>query len=499
LNNDSTENVFSKLITTAKHVVVYGIGIILTRSFGFVLIPLYTKYLTPADYGILEILYRTADLVNIILATGLGVTIIRFYTLEEDKSDKNSVIATGISYTLVLGIILVGILYFQADLLSDLLYKSAEYVELVRIMLFFCLVETLFIIPMAYIQAQIKSTQFVTFSLMKFILGISLNIYMVAGLNMGVKGIMVANLVNGVVTSGLVVGWSLKQVGLTVKVALLKKMLKFSLPLVPGGLLMFVLNNGDRFFLQRFTNDTILGIYSLGYKFGSAIAILVLSPFNKVWAVYVFKIAKREDFKMLFPMIFRLLMFAYILIGLIFSIYSQEIVELFATEGYYEAFKVIPIVVLAYLLWTASTYFDLGFYITGKTVYKSVLVIVGAAVIIPLYWYLIPKYDMYGAAWATVGGFAAFSVTAWYLSRRIYYITYGLIRFGGLILLSSLFYLVAQFDFGLSSFVLFAYKLGLIICFPVVLYFLGYLTSQEKKLLGELILLGLDKIKGFRK
>src|SRR5688572_9044388 len=77
-----------------KHTLVYTAGIILGKVASFVMLPVYTRYLTPADYGVLELLGMTIDVIGMITGIGLVAGVFKFYSAEEDAAEKNAFMST---------------------------------------------------------------------------------------------------------------------------------------------------------------------------------------------------------------------------------------------------------------------------------------------------------------------------------------------------------------------------------------------------------------------
>jgi len=294
-------------------------------------------------------------------------------------------------------------------------------------------------------------------------------------------------LINGIISAILVLAWTFKQVGFSFNKELLWKMLKFGLPLVPGSLALFVLNNGDRFFLQKYATADILGKYALGYKIGGIIAIMILGPFNKVWSVYVFKISKRDDYGLIYPKVFKFLMLGYALLGLGLAIFAKELITLIAEPEYLQAYTIVPLIIMAYLIWTASTYFDLAFYIMNKTIYKPFLMGFGAAIILIFYWILIPKYNMYGAAIATVIGFGFFTIATYFVANKVYPLRYEFFRLFYMITVAAGIYLFSTIIKLEPKWLEIILKALIWVAFIPILYMLSYFSKAEVAMVKDLI------------
>ena len=482
------------ILQAGKHAIIYGFGVILTQSIGFILIPIYTHYLTTADYGVLELLSRTSEIINIIIGAGLAMTVIRFFTLEDELSMKNAVVSTGITFIAIFGALCIALLLLNTEYITGLVFGATDNTHLVSLSIIICYTEILFVIPMAFVQARVNSALFIAFSLFKFILGLALNIYFVAMLKMNVQGVLYATLINGVISAALVQFWTYKQIGGAFNKELLWKMLKFGLPLVPGSVFLFVLNNGDRFLLQRFATSDILGKYALGCKIAGIIAIMVLGPFNKVWSVYVFKIAKRNDYGMIYPKVFKYLMLGYMLLGLGLAIYSKEIIILISESSYLEAFKIVPLMIFAFMIWTASSYFDLSFYIMNKTIYKPFLMGFGAVAVMVARYLLIPEYAMYGAAWSTIIGFGFFTLATYIVANKIYPLKYDFIRLSYLIAIAVVLYFTStMIDTGnlwLNS----GIKFLIWLLYLPILYIAAFFTKAEIQLGREFLVAARKKL-----
>ena len=88
------QSVVSESKIIAKHGAVYGIANLLDRIISFIMIPVYTRFLTPSDYGILELLYITSSVLSIFIGVGIESAVGRFYFDYKEQKDRNMVIST---------------------------------------------------------------------------------------------------------------------------------------------------------------------------------------------------------------------------------------------------------------------------------------------------------------------------------------------------------------------------------------------------------------------
>jgi O-antigen/teichoic acid export membrane protein len=129
------------------------------------------------------------------------------------------------------------------------------------------------------------------------------------------------------------------------------------------------------------------------------------------------------------------------MLGLTVSIYSREIVSLIMDPRYFEAYTIIPIVILAYAGDGLQMFMDSGFYYTKKT-YLKMWHGISTIICLALYFWLIPRYCMAGAAWATLGTYVFFATLTWYLSNRVMPTPYELGKMAKITLAAIAVYLV---------------------------------------------------------
>lgn len=161
------------------------------------------------------------------------------------------------------------------------------------------------------------------------------------------------------------------------------------------------------------------------------------------------------------------------------SLLAPYLLRLVATSAYFEAYKVIPIIGAGYIFYSWTVIFDASFYITKRTGLKSVTLGLSCAVILVLYWVLIPRYGTMGAAWATLGGFAGFAWISGWFAQRQYRIQYEYGRIAAMLTIASAFYLAGaatdpnNWTIGLSL------RVGVTLVFPVLLWM--FASADERR------------------
>jgi O-antigen/teichoic acid export membrane protein len=479
--------VFEEIKTVAKHFLVYGLGNILSRIVGFILIPVYTHYLTTSEYGTLELLELTTYIAGMFLALGISQSVMRFYYDFEEPQQRNTVVCTALFSIWVIS--LFGMFWFIlfSPGISILVFKSSNNGGLFRLIFLTLTFSLANEIPLSFIRAQQKSVLFTVISLSRLILSLGLNILFIVGFRWGVRGIILSAAITQGINSIFLFFYTIKQTGIHFSWTKLKHMLVYGLPYIPGGLGMFVLNFVDRFFLQRFASLSEVGIYSLGYKFGMIINPLVTDPFFSIWRPKMFELAKKEKAKDIYSIMLTYFLFLEIFLALGISILIKDVLKIISSPEYHSAYKIVPLILLSYILWGGYFHVQVGILLEKKTRNIAYIVALSALSNLILNYFLIPWIGMWGAAISTLSSFGIMFVLNYVISSRVYYVKYEFTRILKL-LISAVFLYLISLSISLNSiFLTILLKTSVALSFPFLLFLLRFYTQAELRKMKEII------------
>jgi len=205
---------------------------------------------------------------------------------------------------------------------------------------------------------------------------------------------------------------------------MLRDMLKFSVGLIPSCIASTVLTLSDRYFLRGYRNVAETGVYSVGYKFGMLIQPLFVSPFSQIFTPYKFSIWKDSDAEEKFNYMFLKyhIIGCFIMLGI--CIYSKAMITILSTAESVVAYKLVPLIVLAYFLYGKSAFYCLGIQIKNKTYYDGLIMLSAGIINIILNIIFIPKLGMYGAAVSTAISYVAMNFIYLKFSLPLYPVRY---------------------------------------------------------------------------
>ena len=478
----------SVLKNLVKHAGVYSLGNILSKALAFLLIPLYTRFLTPADYGDLEILSITGQLIMIFCGMGLANGLIRSYLLEATGDTERRIAATTAHATILLSSILIyTLLIFGMKHISQLAFGKVQHLLGFLVLFLTGALQCNTVIPMQIYRAELKSVRYTVISLIQFFTILSSSIYFVVVLELNVLGILYANLLGALVLLLGNFGMIRRYFAPHFSWTLLKKMLRFGLPLVPATLALWLISSLDRYFLVHWTNAHELGLYSMGFRFAAILELVFREPFDSNWPSIYFPLAKQARAEQQFARIFSYYLIAGFFLCLALSVLAKPVIRLMTTPAFYHAEKVVPLLALAILFRGISSNLGVGIGISGKSEYDALTVGLTAGVNVLLSFLLIPAYGIMGAALATMLSFAVMALISCFISQRLFPITYEyarIIKAGAAFALPLLLYYGTSAESPLLEIALAA---GLCASYFFLLWLFNFFTPEERTGLKNLI------------
>ncbi|MGB5108081.1 MAG: oligosaccharide flippase family protein [Candidatus Zixiibacteriota bacterium] len=478
---------FHILKNLAKHSAIYGAADMLSRAIGFVMIPLYTHYLTTSDYGTLELLDLTSYVVAMFLGLGISQAVVRYYFKYENEAMKQQVLSVAIITLTAISMVMLAVLLLVSDNISQFVFDSTGFSQMLNIVFITFVIQLGHEVPKVMLRVEEKSVLFVTISLARTVLSLVLNIYFIVSLGMGVMGILVSGLIANSLAGIVFTYYIFKRIKFSYSFPLAIELLKFGIPLVWSTFGMFILNFGDRFILQRVMSLSEVGIYALAYKFGMMPNILVLAPFFMIWAPKRFEIAKEPNANSIFATVFTYFMFIELFISLGIAVLIKDVIQIIADASYADSYKYVGVLLVAYVLCGVYQYVQFGIHVENKTKYLAYATLSAAGINIGLNLLLIPRIGIWGAALSTLIAFLALTAYTYWKSQPLYYIPYETSRLVKLIAVAFALYGIALWIDTPNVALSLITKFLVACCYPLVLYVLKFYTDDELRKAREIL------------
>lgn len=380
---------------------IYTFGNILPQLINVLLLPIFTRFLTKAEYGILS--YTTALNVFLFLLGSLSIHsyILRHYFECDSEEEKKRLFGTVFLFLLVYNFFLLGAELLLFPVLSNYFHLRVPFQPYIKISLLINFIEIFAIIPQAYFRVKQKAGGFVLMTSLLIILSTVMSLYLVVWQKMGVLGRYYGLLGANLIFLCFYLIFCLKISKLVINTYLLKRALKFSLPLIPGTFFLSIITMSDRLILERFTSLSRIGIYAIGFTLGSALNFITTGIYRAI-EPEIYRLAGTINFNIKMLTFKKYVVVFLTGLGCIMITFSREIVILFASPNFYESHKILILIAIAFIFQGISIPISCYLTATYNTHYIPLISLMGALSSIGINLILIPKIGIYGAALSSI-------------------------------------------------------------------------------------------------
>ena len=415
------------------HTGVYGAGNLLRAASSLLLLPLYTRYLSPADYGLVELLNIVVDLTALATGMRIGAALFKFHSDAATEAARQRVIATLFSLLVLSSLAGVLILLALSGPLAGWLGAPPGFTVALRCLAFNLVLTSINETYFAWLRVKDRSTEFVVGSVGRYLLQVALNIAFIAYLDFGYWGIIWATLIS----QGLMAACSCVRMrrvaALQIDRALARRFVVFSAPIMLAALGTYYLNFGNRYFLKLYAGLESVGIYALAYRFGLTFLNLFWAPFSTFWAARQYDYAREPGAGRFFGEVFLAANLMLLPAAAGVAVLTPPFVRLVAAPGFWPANDIVPWLVGACVLWCWTDFFRFGMLRSARTGFIAIAEVATVLLITLLLVILVPRHGAVGAAQATFAAYALRLACTVLVSRKLFVVEVPWPRVGWLL------------------------------------------------------------------
>jgi O-antigen/teichoic acid export membrane protein len=474
-----------RLATTGA---AYTAASILSKLIAVALLPLYTRYLTPADYGAAEVFFAAVVAASIVIRFGVIEAVLRFYY--KSGEDPQRVVATSFAALFWFATAAALIALPFAEPISDALLteKAAKLVsgpDLARIAIGGLWVLTLHEYLLTLFRLEERARAFFLVTIANVLAAIALTVVLVVGQDEGARGLLLGSYISGAAfVLGLIVIHR-RRLSLRVERPLLRRMLRFGLPTMPAELSLYALNFVDRIIIVRTVGLAEAGLYSLAIKFAQAVNVLVRG-FQLAWPPLAYSIRDDEEARRAYAAVVTwfLAACAFVVAGM--WLLARWIARALAAPEFFDSYEAVGLISTAVTLYALYMVLLVILGRTGRTEFNFPAT--GAALVanVVLNLLLVPPLGIVGAGIALVASYLIVVALMYGFTQRLFPVPYEWGRLARIALVTAGLVALGELLLPTDGLGALAARVALWLLYPLALLATGFFTAEERGWLSHL-------------
>jgi O-antigen/teichoic acid export membrane protein len=457
----------------------YQVADVVSKFIAVLLLPVYTRYIPPAGYGVVELLANGVILISILVRFGMIESFLRFYFSDDDVDRRDALARRAVIFLLVSTTVVSLALAAAAEPLSKLILGYRD-PSIFRIAVLGLWSFTNLELAYALLRVEERLRTYATASLINVGLTIGASLALVVGLGQGARGLLLGNYgASTVVLLGL--WWTMRDRLLPRHHAGVEAhglLLRFGLPTVPAEASVYALSIVDRYYIYHDRSPKLAGLYSIAVKLAGAVAFIVRA-FQYAWPPLAYSVRDDAEAARLYGLVttYYLLVSGLVVAGL--ALLGRWVLRLLAAPAYYGAYKALPWVALGWALYGLWVVFLVIAGRANVTTRNFPAALAGLAANVLLLLVLVPSLGIAGAGIALCGAYVVMIAVMHLLTRRAFAAAFEWRRLLQLVVVVGGMAALGDALLPTSGWVGFVTRAAVLAAIPLVLFGTGFAHSEE--------------------
>jgi O-antigen/teichoic acid export membrane protein len=405
---------------------LYAGSNLLQRGVGFLLVPLYARYFSRAEFGAMDQIVQGTLILILLTSLGLPQGLVRGLHLEtRDEEERRRMIGALVVFLMPVALLASAALLLARAPLARAIFNGEGEARWVALGAALYLSMSLYQLPLELLKVRLEARRYVTWSIATFVAIVAGNLYLIVGRGLGLAGMLIANAAAYAIIGALLWMRTLRSVHLNAEFSRLAPLLAYGLPMLPALLCRKVLDVADRYMIPWYHGLDVLGVYVMGAKVAAIVEALLLVPFLYAWQPFFYSLSDDDQAPRVFA---RVTQVVALLLGFLFlSIQAARdpILDLLGRGKFAGAGGVVTVLLLAVVCNGLQYCVSAGIHLRRKLVQELGIMAAAAGVNVVLNLILIPPLAGMGAAIATFAAYAVYLTGSFLLAQRIYPVPYA--------------------------------------------------------------------------
>ncbi len=464
----------------------YQIADLVGKFMAVLLLPVYTRYITPAGYGVVELLANGVIFVSIVVRFGIIEAFLRFYFTDQDPGRRDALARRAVRFLLIVTTLAAVALAAAAGPLSRVILGHRDTTTFLIAVLGLWSFTNL---ELAYglLRVDERLRTYAVASLTNVGLTIGASVVLVVGLKRGAQGLLLGNYAaSTVVLVGL--WWTMRArlLGPVGRGDRLPGLLRFGLPTVPAEISVYALSIIDRYYIYHQRSPGQAGLYSIAVKLAGSVAFIVRA-FQYAWPPLAYSVTDDAEASRLYGLVttYYALISGWVVAGL--ALLGRWVLRVLTTHAFFGAYRALPWVALGWALYGLWVVFLVIAGRVGVTTRNFPASLVGLAANVILLIVLVPSLGIAGAGIALCGAYVFMLGVMHLLTRRLFTVAFEWRRLAQLTLVVGGAAVAGDLLLPTRGAAGFVTRTAVFLAIPVLLYATGFAHPQELRRLRELI------------
>jgi O-antigen/teichoic acid export membrane protein len=418
------EPIGAALLSLASDSTVYLAGGILIGLGNIVLVPLYTRALSPREFGVYALVEVTVLLLVAVSALKLDVSYLKWFAdLVPSRRGEllGSTLLTGLSVSLLSGLILS---FSVAGRLGEFWLRSSAH-SYAWLLCPIVILENLQALLMTDLRACRRPVPYSVSGLLRLAGMVVASYYFLSIRQMGLQGLFLGRLIGDALAVSYLSFVGLRSVVWKIVPAITVPMIRFGLPLIWSVFAVMLQDASGRYFLSRYGTLEEVGLLGAAIKIGGVFQMLVAQPFGVAWGGVLFQIVKGRDPQIIYS---KILAYVYVVslgVALILTVFAPTLFRIFTAPAYYSAIALLPLILLVRTMNVIEQPAATGIYLSGRTGIFAVIYSLTLALNLLLLYVLVPRYGAMGVAWAWLLAWTCVPILDLLVGQRTYRLSFN--------------------------------------------------------------------------
>ncbi len=479
--------VFDNVRRVFGHLIVYGSADVAILIINVLLVPVYTRVLTPDEFGALALLLLLEAFLRPFTQWGLDEGFLRFYYDCDSEDTRRALTGSTILFLFTTNAVLLLVLLAGSDTISMLLLGSHVYSTAVMVLAANSAVAAFFFLPFNFLRIQNRPKQFATWTLARALGTVVARLVLVVSLRLGIIGIMLADLlVSTLLLLALsrvvkpLLAWRFSWI-------LIRDMLAYGLPRVPYALMHQIMAMSDRFFLRVFLPLRDVGLYQLGSSVANVLKFYPVA-FQRAWTPFSYEVMERTDAPQLFSRLATVAFSVLVFSTLGLAVFAEPLVRVLTPPTFHDAANIVPLLAFGVTIQAITIFAITSLNIAKQSRSLPMITLVSAVITVIGHLILIPKLGMLGAGLSVVIGQCVLTSTFLVIAQKHYRIPYEINRLSRVAGLGIVLYLALGMATEVSLLMDLVIRCAVVACFPTGLLFIRVFDKTTIQQVRSLLL-----------